>query len=306
MLHRILVPLDGSELAAKALVQARRLLRGPETDVILVRVVETGGLDPVHSAAVTPRLRLEASDYLARLKNDLVRSGIKARPVVGEGLAWEQIVDVARREEATLIVMTSHGRTGLARWVLGSVAEKVIRSSRIPVLVLRSFETGATGLESAVPGVELAFHKLLVPVDGGDLSLAALDPAARVAHVFGASVVLVQVESRFDYPPGTFMSRLVDPPKVSPGLLPADPARRLDHAGEWLAARGLTVTTLRVGGDAASRIVDLPRELGADLIVMATHARAGLTRFILGSVAEKVLRHSELPLLIIPPPDPRA
>jgi len=302
MLKRILVPLDGSPLAEKALVQAGRLLRGSGTEVILTRVVEPVPLVPHHYIGLVPKLLSEAAEYLAQVADRLRKSGLQVRTVVGEGLAWEQIFEAAGREKATLVALTSHGRTGLSRWMLGSVAEKVIRGSPVPVLVLRSFETAPDGGASPTSEKELAFHKLLVPIDGGAGSLAALEPAAIVAKACGSSIVLVHVESRLEYPPGTYSAKLVDAPAKPPaGSIPEDAGKRLNHAGEILAARGLDVTTLRVGGDAASRIVDLPKELEADLIVMATHGRTGLSRFILGSVTEKVLRHSRLPMLIVPP-----
>ena len=307
MLKRILVPLDGSALAARALVQARRLIRTPGSEVILVQAIETLALDAAARASLLPKLRHEARDYLEGAAKSLESAGVKVRTLVREGLPWEQILEAAGREAATSIVLTSHGRTGLSRWLIGSVTEKVVRAAAIPTLVLRSFVPGPGGLPVPAPAAELAIRKLLVPLDDGELSLAALEPASTLAAAYGASIVLVHVESRLDYPTGTFTARLVDPPPAPPaGAPPKDPNRLLDFAGETLASRKLNVTVLRVGGDPASRIADLPSELGADAIVMASRGRGGLSRFLLGSVTEKVLRHSHLPMLIVAPADRRA
>jgi nucleotide-binding universal stress UspA family protein len=299
LLKRILIPLDGSATSERALIQARRLLR-PDAEVILVHVIESLALDAVLQATQLPRLRAEASQVISRSADSLRSAGIRVRTQVREGLAWEQIVEAAMGEGASLIAMTTHGRTGLSRWVLGSVAEKVIRTSPIPVLALHSFEAGPAGSSPAAK--ELAFHKLLVPIGGGELSLSSLEPAACLAKACGSKLTLVHIESRLDFPPGTFTTHSVDRPKGFPGLeIPEDPAARLEYAGALLAYQGLNVVTVRVGGDAASRIVDLPEELGADAIVMASRARQGLSRLVLGSVTERVLRHSPLPLLIVPP-----
>lgn len=294
MLERVLIPLDGSPLAERALVLGGRLLRGAGTEVILVRVVEPPALVPRHYTGLDPRKVSEAGTYLREEAGRLGASGLRVRTLVTEGLAPEQILEVAARENVTLIALTSHGRTGFERWALGSVAERIVRMSSTPVLVLRSFGAGS----EAAP----AFRKLIVPVDGGAGSWSALEPAAAVAGACGSSIVLVHVESRLDFPAGTYAARLVDAPATAPtGPVPEEAGRRLDYAGSLLASRGLTVTTLRVGGDPASRLVDLPKELEADLIVMATHGRTGLPRFVLGSVTEKVLRHSDRSMLIVPP-----
>jgi len=302
MLERILIPLDGSPVAERAIAQAARFLRRPGTEVILVRVVETQDMDPEGFGGLIPRLKLEAAEYLAGVSGKLREAGWRVRASVEEGRPLERILETAAREKATLVALASHGRTGLARWVMGSVAEKVVRACPVPVLVLRPIGAGSDGGTAATPEAAPAFRKLLVPIDGGPGSLAAVESAAIVAKLCGSSIVLVHVESRLDFPPGTYSARLVDVPRNPPaGPVPGDPGKRLDHLGCLLAFRGLSVTTLRVGGDAASRIVDLPAELGADVIVMATHGRKGLSRFILGSVAEKVLRQTTLPLLVIPP-----
>ena len=307
MLKRILVPLDGSAIAAKALVQASRLLRTPGSEVILVQAIDSLAIEASARATLLPRLRQEAREYLAGVAKPLESAGVRVRALVREGLPWEQILEAAGREAATLIVMTSHGRTGLARWLIGSVTEKVVRAAAIPTLVLRSFVPGPGGIPVSAPDTELAIRKLLVPLDDGELSLAALEPASTLAGAFGASVVLVHVESRLGYPIGAFTARLVDPPPAPrAGPPPKDPNKFMDFAGELLAGRNLTVTVLRVGGDPASRILDLPAEMGADAIVMATRGRGGLSRFFLGSVTDKVLRHSHLPMLIVAPAERRA
>ena len=266
--------------------------------VTLVRVVEATGMDPVMHARLVPQLRLEAAEYLARAAEPLRPLGIDVTTVVCDGLAWEQIVETALRLKAKLIALTSHGRTGLSRWVLGSVAEKLIRTSPVPLFVLRSFGPGrGTRRDLAAP---LTLRKVMVPLDG-PLSESALEPAAALAKSFTASIVLVTVESGLDYPPGTYSARLVDPPAGPAAPSRVENADRLARAGDLLVSRGLTVVTLRVGGDVASRLLDLAKELGADAFAMASHGRRGIPRYLLGSITERVLRHSDLPMLIVPP-----
>ena len=272
MLERVLVPLDGSDLAAAILPQIRRILLHKDAEILLVQgvyVPMNATAEAVRAARHPPRPRREGPGGRRRT---LRSGGARAPTVVRIGAGADVVLDVAAEEKATLIAMTTHGRSGIARWIRGSVAEKIIRASRVPVLALRSFP--------AAPPAELSLRRLLVALDATDTSLEVLEAALEIASVFGASATLLH---------------------VCDGPACALPVPELTRAYERFRQRGLDVQPVMKQGDPALQILDAARELKADLIAMTTHGRTGLRRWALGSVTEKVLRSAETPLLVVRP-----
>ncbi len=259
MLERILVPLDGSELAERILERLRPLLRRKDAEVILARAIDVEtSLARTDTSRPLARLRAEAEEHLQGVRLRLAAQGIRARWTVCEGPPEEAILEAAARE-ADLIALSTHGRTGLARFVFGSVAEKILRASSVPVLVSRPFE----------PAGEVPFRKILVPTDGSEASRAVLPAALEFARLFAAEIVYLHVTAEAAVPVG-----------AQPDL-------------------GVPVRLLELSGDPASQIVDFCRPHGIDLIAMSTHGRSGVGRWVLGSVTEKVVRASPVPVLVV-------
>jgi nucleotide-binding universal stress UspA family protein len=305
MLDRILVPLDGSDRAESVLARVRTLLHRRDGEVVLLRSVEFPKSLRTYDARLLQEGRAEAKRYLSDLQQRIVDEGGRARPVVVEGPPADAILAAARDEKADVIVMSTHGRSGIERFVLGSVTEKVVRGAEVPVLVLRSFVDGR-----AAQALEHPMKRLLVPLDGSDTSMAVLDAVAELSRLYLAEVRLLHVDEGAIYPVGAFsgaMGGVPVPPARPPE--PVDPADLLKPARERLAQQGVPCTVLAATGDAASRILESAGRHHADLIAMATHGRSGLSRWVLGSVTEKVLRHATVPLLIVravPPAKARA
>jgi nucleotide-binding universal stress UspA family protein len=277
MFERILVPLDGSELAESVLHQVARLLRRKDAEVLLLRVVT---LPPAVEGDVgTPLEALwsRATEYIQAMEQRLSAQGSRVRAKVVEGFAADQILEVAKNEHATMIAMSTHGRTGLARWVFGSVAEKVLRASPIPVLAVPSF-TGSGGDAFPTGARELPFRKILVPIAAADLSLEIVPAVIEFAQLF---------ESRI------FALNVCDGPEC------AVPVHQMRQAYEQLRAAAVAAEPVVKQGNAALQILETCRETGADLIAMTTHGHSGLSRWVLGSVAEKVLRAANVPLLVL-------
>jgi nucleotide-binding universal stress UspA family protein len=277
MFERILVPLDGSELAESVLVQVGRLLRRMDAEVLLLRVVT---LPPAAEGDVGTPLDLlwsRAADYLQGLERRLSEQGARVRVKVVEGFAAEAILETAKNERATMIAMSTHGRSGLARWVFGSVAEKVLRASPIPVLAVPSF-TGSGGEAFPTGARELPFRKILVPIASADLSLEIVPAAIEFAQLF---------ESRL------FALNVCEGPEC------AVPVHQMRQAYEQIRAASVPAEPLVKQGNPALQILETCREIGADLIAMTTHGHSGLSRWVLGSVAEKVLRGANVPLLVL-------
>jgi nucleotide-binding universal stress UspA family protein len=279
MFERILVPLDGSELAESVLTQVRQVLSHKDSEILLLRVVTLPPSVEEDAGEPLDLLWSRAAEYLQNITGRLSAQGIRVRSKVVEGSPANQILEVARNERVTLIALSTHGRTGLSRWVFGSVTEKVVRVSPVPVLAVPSF-VGMGGDAFPTGARELPFKKIVAPIASAELSLDVVAPLAQFAQVFGAHVFLVN---------------------VCQGAECAVPVHEMRLAYERLREGGVSAEPILKQGDAAVQILEACRETGADLIAMTTHGRSGVSRWMMGSVAEKVLWASNVPLLVVRP-----
>ena len=209
----------------------------------------------------------------------MAAAGVRAGTRVYEGYPAEAIVVAVKAAGASLVAMSTHGRTGIDRWSLGSVTEKVIRASEVPLLVVRSFREDPSGRPKEVPVAESAYRRFLLPIDASDLSLAAVAPAEEMATPFDAEVLLVHV--------------------VEGAIAYGVPLPQIERAQEILLEADVRVEIVVRHGDPANEILSTSKERAADLIALASHGRTGLPRWFLGSVAEKVLRTADVPVLIV-------
>ena len=298
MFKKILVPLDRSALAEQAIGQAALIARGAEAGIDLV-LVHT----PFPFAGYTEAPWEEAEwaadhKYLEAVAEDLQSgSSVPVTHVVMRGAPSERICE--RALDADLVVMTSHGRTGLSRAWLGSVADSVVRHSSVPVLLLRPGKT-STPRAAARHG----FKHILVPIDGSELAGEALGPAIQLAEAVGADLTLFRVVppvpliAAYDVTvPLGYQPMIVDHEateklrvqvKNELGML----AERL-HDAHGFAVMFDAVASAQV----ADEIVQFARAHDIDCVAMTTHGR-GASRLLLGSVADKVLRGSGLPVLL--------
>jgi nucleotide-binding universal stress UspA family protein len=271
MFERILLPLDGSPVAEALLDRLGPILTRNDSELLLLRVAPTSVYPYAELPIVVPDIRIESRAYVQRIAQGLIERGARARPLVEEGPPAGTILDVAEREKATLIAMPTHGRTGIARWVFGSVTEKVVRASPVPLLVVRSFP--------AVPS-PLSFERILVPIVHFHFKI--MPHVREVARLFGSRVAIVHV--------------------VEPG---EDASTRDQAQAEIrtlvneLKENGIPTEVLERKGDPAHEILEACRQEQAGLIAITTHGRHGPTRWALGSVTEKVLRSSPVPLLVV-------
>jgi nucleotide-binding universal stress UspA family protein len=313
MFQRILVPLDGSVRAEHAIPVAARLASATGGSVVLVEVanrhIEYGPYrDPDTASPIAiDRDYDDAVTYLTSLSRGTDLAGIPVETCVLAGPVAETILDEARVQHADVIVLTSHGRTGFVRWVLGSVAQKVVRWAPMPVLLLH--DAGPTLAPSAFEGIG-RLHAL-VPLDGSPLSETALAPAIELVRARagpeGAALHLLRVA---ETPARPARAEALDV-GAAPAYL-ADVAERLRRGP--LANVALPITwSVALGEDPAQAIVetaddragmDADEPEGArayDAIVMATHGRGGLERLALGSVTERVVDGTRRPILITRP-----
>lgn len=282
MTLRILVPLDGSAGAEAALAEADRVAVGT-ADVHFLHVIPSLPLTLENSSAAVLKLHEQALSYLEEIRRrfpemgglDLIRSGGPA----------DAILQVVLELNIDLIVLCAHARTGLARWLLGSVAETVVRQARLPVLVTRP----------GVPAPRAVLRRILVPLDGTEESFAVLTAVKRLALRTGAEVVLLHVDEKAPAPVALRSGPL-------PEGLAEDPEHRILTVADRLGQSDLVFWQTIAEGDAVEEILRNARELEADLIAMSTHARVGRDRVAFGSVARAVLGRSDRAVLLQRPP----
>ncbi len=286
-LKEILVPLDGSVEAEGVLPYLRDLAPRFGSHVHILGV----GI-----GRKTRRINRLLEDYINRIANSLHTDNIKAEPVICYGVAADKILDFTIEKDIDLTIMTTHGRSGITRWWMGSVAEKVISEATAPVLLVRSKRPSKTGAAEKLHFL----HKILAPLDGSDIGETALPYAETLAISSGASVSLLQVVS----PPGTVEASLLGGPDWRKFVKTMHNAGEnyLKSLAEKLNGNGIK-STYEVGtGDPADKIVEYAGDKKITLIAMSTHGRTGLARWVLGSVADKVLHDARVPILLVRSP----
>ena len=299
MYTSILVPLDGSAFGEAALAAATAIARRSGARLHLAHVRGTAtpmsGL-PGLAAGWGPEAENAARAYLDgvadRTSDDL---GESISFALLDGPVPEGLRDYARKQAISLIVMSTHGRRGISRAWLGSVAAGVIRESPAPVLLVRPRKGGAR------PGPTLRIRRVLIPLDGSQLAEAIVAPAADLCKLANAAVTLVHVvEPAF---------RVGEAILVPAAQQEANVYRERESEASAYLARvatplrdaGLQVETRVLGGEAVQSVLDLAKEQSADLFAIATHGRTGWQRLAFGSVADKIVRTSGLPVLVLRP-----
>lgn len=300
----ILVPLDGSERAEQALPVAELLAQKLGSTLLLVRVVPLVSATTIMAAQGQPispeayQLLYESEERAARTYLDAQAAQVRSRTQLSvrmrleRGEASSSIVGIGAAEHADLIVMTTHGRTGLARLALGSVADELMREGTIPVLLLRSFKGVSPPLE--------VLSRALVPLDGSARAEAALRFVLRLAGPLVCDVEAIQVVPR-EVPTTSPAPLGAAPPSGAPPAAAEYLQSVAQRFAEAFAARQCALATRVVEGnddDLASAIVAVAQE-GPHFVAMATRGRGGLTRLALGSVAERVLKEGASPLLLM-------
>jgi nucleotide-binding universal stress UspA family protein len=297
---QILVPLDGSSLAEQGLSCAVTLAQGLPAELVLLRaiwippdVLERVYASPVTVDAFVAQLEAEANDYLASLVEQLRKAGMKARHVVQHGPAAETILDYAKQSNSDQIVMATHGYSGIKRWTHGSVAERVLQTARVPLLLVRAKEENLDR-DWLQP---MNCQRILVPLDGSAMAEQILPTVTPVAHALGAKLALFQVP--IVYVSGWMTGEWYLPTQGLLDTAEEDAQAYLRTVADRLKEQGLDVTTAVSIGPVANCIIEYAEANHMDLIAMCTHGRTGLARWALGSVADRVLRAGDTPILLV-------
>jgi len=295
----MLIPLDGSKLAENVLPYARALARALDLRIELLSVVDTmdfartthaghvRDFDPIIEAAVR-----EGEQYLENVARSFTGMTVD-NCVVEQGQADQIIVEKAARDKETLIGMATRGRSGIHRWLMGSVAEKVLRGATNPLLLVRGDEEGKSDGAATLKSI-------VVPLDGSKLAESVLPRAIDLAKKLGLEIVLTRA---YQLPLSAY-------PGADAAYIPNQDAFLTAVRGEASAYLEAKVNEIRgngiekvsfilLVGSGADEIIDLARTTPDNLIAMCTHGRSGVKRWALGSVTEKVVRHSGDPVLVV-------
>ncbi|HTN70357.1 MAG TPA: universal stress protein [Methylomirabilota bacterium] len=300
MYTRMLIPLDGSKTAEKVLPYARFLARALKIPVELLGVIDIADM-ATHIAA-------EKARYLDTMIEDGVRSSLEylrgvattfpagnVKCAVEKGGAGEVIIEKGEADTAMLIAMATHGRSGVDRWLLGSVAEKVLRGTANALLLIRAPDEAKTEGEATLKSI-------VVPLDGSELAETVLPMVGGLAKKLDLEVVLFRA---YNIPYSAYAG--------GDGYYAIDfnelIAAVREEAQDYLEKKVAEVKKLGVEkvsyitkeGLSADQIIRMGRETPDNFIAMCSHGRSGVKRWVLGSVTETVVRHSGDPVLVIRP-----
>ena len=296
-IRRILVATDFSECAGQALEYAAFLAGAYSAPVELLHVVEVLSdidLDSVASTQYFEFCRKQAERPLDELATYLAEVGLAAKWRLRLGIPSQQINAAATDCGADLVVLGTHGRTGLVDIALGSTAERVVRGAPCPVLTVRSVQDHQRLLRNHGAGTAPAIGHIFTPVDFSPCSLEALDYATEIAQVFRAPITILHVIEPIFYDLDVALGHIVQEREKR-----EQAESQLSELVDRLKPRGLSVQTAVRGGITADSILAGAQGQSCNLIVMGTHGRRGLSQLRTGSVAEAVLRRAQCPVLTV-------
>lgn len=287
MFKKILIPLDGSTFAEQVLAHLPPFIAPGQTELLLLQVIAP---TPLHTKEYRHQQVAAGTEYLEKVADGLRASGAMVYHQVLTGDVTAAICSAALSHEVDLIAMTTHGRSGMSRWALGSVADHVVRVATTPVLLVRG------GLASpAAPRLA----SILVPLDGTVLAEEALTPAIALARESRATLNLLraidlqterELDGIFEQMEGHAALRDLRLHNASLYLnLMAEKARRL----------GIDTECHTTDQSPASAIIEQAAQQETSLIMMSTHARHGVGRWLFGSIADTVLHQATCPLLLV-------
>ncbi len=283
MARRILVPLDGSPLAERILAQVTHESLRVGTEWMLLHILKRHPAAERAEGASDPAG--EARRAVEELQLRLRARGIPAQAAFMTGEPAAEILAFAEAYRPSLVAMSTHGRSGLSRAVRGSVAEQVLRKCPFPTLL-----AGPLGLRTSSEPEPQPIRTILVPTDGSEASTGVAPLVEDWAACHGAEIVLLHVVPAAETVGGNGGE--------SAELRAGEAKCILDRFVSRFSGNAARIRARWVRGIPEAEIVQAAREERADLVAMATHGRTGLSRFLLGSVTEAVLRTAPCPILV--------
>jgi nucleotide-binding universal stress UspA family protein len=291
MYQKILIPLDGSETAERVIPYAEEIIARFGGQIILASVSEllhkvAGNFYPAYVSRIAEQVQNQLKEWSPQ-KETWVHSEILFGKPADEILRYSNELDV------DIIAMTSRGSTNSGAWPLGSTAEKILRATNRPVLLVRAPTSGA-GLQQ-----KKLIKKILVPLDGSQLSEIALPHASALSQNLNAELILVRAIEPDLQSFGVYESRQPQLTHEEKERLKSGVLSYLENAAVPLKQSGLKVSTRVDFAHPADFITDFAVENSLDLIVMSTHGETGISRWVLGSVTDKVVHTGDTPVLVV-------
>lgn len=296
MFTKLLIPLDGSKAAEQVLPYARLFAAMLQNPVEFIAIIDSVGLaaDLTESGrerdefnALVGEVVRKSNDYLSAVSKTF--EGVASDCVVEEGVPAELIIRRGEREPGMVIAMTTHGRSGVHRWLLGSVVEKVLRATANPLLLIRADEQSRTEIEASLKSI-------VVPLDGSELAESVLPTVKELAKKMNLAVILLRAytisATAFMYGHGYHAWDLHRVKTNAHEYLERKAVELRDSgvaAVSWVAREGLS----------ADAVIKMASETVEPLIVMCSRGRSGVSRWTLGSVTETVVRHVSSPVLVL-------
>jgi nucleotide-binding universal stress UspA family protein len=294
---KILVPLDGSELAQLTMPFAEKIAGCLGSQIMLLYVSESleDSRNPEHQSYLQKMTKVAKAD-IKQYTDKLKRKRIKVESAILVGDPASEIVDYAQKEDFSLIVMSTHGHSGIKRWALGSVADRVLRGTEKPLVLVRARQVSPDTIAKSI------FGKIMVTLDGSRESEAVIPYIEELAGGVEAKIVLLHViepSYRFSTAGGFKYEGYSDKKKKS---MKAFYDNYLKGIAASLRRRGIDATYQVKFGEVAEVIIKFADETGADFIAMTTHGRSGIKRWALGSTADKVLQSGNTSLFLVKAP----
>jgi nucleotide-binding universal stress UspA family protein len=305
--RRMLVPLDGSELAEAVLPYAKELAGRLDLELILLHVCEQHRIESQfmcqsyidHAAEI---VKVQSREVQASTGVQKGRKAVEARAEVITGNPAEGIIDYAGKHHIDLILLATHGRSGIRRWVMGSVADKVLRASQVPIWLVRA------AIPEKVIHDEWPRRTFLVPLDGSKLAESVLPHVEALAKQRGAELVNIVLLRVFeepyvnaDYPQATLNLTWKEHVKRVRGHFKKEAETYLAEVQTRLADSGLKVRSEVLMGNPADEIIKYADKNHPNLVIMASHSHPEIRRWEFGSVAYQILHGVPSPVFIVRP-----
>ncbi|MDP6496563.1 MAG: universal stress protein [Dehalococcoidia bacterium] len=302
MYTKILVPLDGSKTAETILPNVMRLARESTSKVVLL-TVDAPGLDskkagPSWSHMGDALATLERPDaqmkaYMDSAASMLAGMGVEATTVTVAGEAAEEILIYATDNGCDLIAMSTRGRSALKRGLMGSVTDAVVRASDVPVLAVGPKSVEGKDLDGSI-------RSIAVPLDGSDMAETVLPHVEKLANLLSLDVFLLRVVRMVPWAYGAHERVPMDTTNIE-AALELEAKEYLATVADRFTAKGITCRTEVLHGVPWDKIVNFSTTTNDMMVAISTHGRSGITRFVLGSVADMLIRSLETPVLVVRP-----
>jgi len=284
MWKKILVPLDGSDLAEMALPYAEELANAFKSEVILLHVSEPSESHYKHMHEL----------YVKEVADRIKERFKKVSQVVVSGKPADEIISYADKNKVGLIIMTSHGRSGILSWATGSIANKLLQAATMPVLLVRAAKPKRKVTR------EVLLNRILLPLDGSEAGEAAVSYIGELMSRLESEVTLLGVVSSGQHIRSVGGLDYISYPPEQMEIFKKEAREYLDGVYRRLKRRKGTVKVIIevVEGDVGQKILEFAEGKRVDLIAVSSHGHSGIEKWVFGSIANKVVQGSKAPVLM--------